>query len=79
MAKEDIQLKISAAVESAEAAKSLGQLRKSLMEIQNLQSEMGDTSGPNFDKLTQAANAASAKLAETRDRIGDIVDKNRTL
>jgi hypothetical protein len=79
MAKEDIQLKISAAVESAEAAKSLGQLRKSLMEIQSLQAEVGDESGAQFDKLTQAANAASAKLAETRDRIGDIQDKNRTL
>jgi hypothetical protein len=79
MAKEDIQLKISAAVESAEAAKSLGQLRKSLMEIQSLQAEVGESSGAEFDKLSQAANAASAKLAETRDRIGDIQDKNRTL
>ena len=79
MAKEDIQLKISAAVESAEAAKSLGQLRKSLMEIQSLQAEVGESSGAEFDKLSQAANAASAKLAETRDRICDIQDKNRTL
>lgn len=79
MAKEDIQIKINAAVESAEAAKSLGQLRKSLMEIQSLQAEVGDESGAQFDKLSQAANAASAKLAETRDRIGDIQDKNRTL
>lgn len=77
--KEEIQIKIDAAVESAEAAKSLGQLRKSLMEIQTLQAELGDTSGAQFDKLSQASAAASAKLAETRDRIGDIVDKNKTL
>jgi hypothetical protein len=77
--KDDIQLKINAAVESAEAAKSLGQLRRSLMEIQTLQAEIGDTSGAQFDKLSQASANASAKLAETRDRIGDIADKNRTL
>ena len=77
--KEEIQIKIDAAVNSAEAAKSLGQLRKSLMEIQTLQAEVGEESGAQFDKLSQAANIASAKLAETRDRIGDIQDKNRTL
>ena len=79
MAKEEIQVKIDAAVNSAEAAKSLGQLRKSLIEIQTLQQELGETSGPQFDKLSQASSAASAKLAETRDRIGDIQDKTRTL
>ena len=79
MAKEEIQVKIDAAVNSAEAAKSLGQLKKSLLEIQALQEELGDTSGPQFDKLSQASTAASAKLAETRDRIGDIADKTRTL
>jgi hypothetical protein len=77
--KEEIQIKIDAAVDSAEAAKSLGALRRSLIEIQTLQAELGDTSGAQFDKLSQASSAASAKLAETRDRIGDIVDKNRTL
>ena len=77
--KEEIQIKIDAAVESAEAAKSLGQLRKSLIEIQTLQAEIGDTSGAQFDKLSQASASASAKLAETRDKIGDIQDKTRTL
>jgi hypothetical protein len=79
MAKEEIQIKIDAAVNSAEAAKSLGQLKKSLLEIQTLQQELGETSGPQFDKLSQASAAASSKLAETRDRIGDIADKTRTL
>lgn len=79
MAKEEIQVKIDAAVNSAEAAKSLGQLKKSLLEIQSLQQELGETSGANFDKLSQASTTASAKLAETRDRIGDIADKTRTL
>ena len=77
--KEEIQIKIDAAVDSAEASKSLGQLRRSLIEIQTLQAELGDTSGAQFDKLSAASANASAKLAETRDRIGDIVDKNKTL
>lgn len=77
--KEEIQIKIDAAVNSADAAKSLGQLKKSLLEIQTLQAELGDTSGAQFDKLSQASAAASVKLAETRDKIGDIADKTRTL
>jgi len=79
MAKEEIQIKIDAAVESAEAAKSLGQLRRSLIEIQTLQAQLGENSGANFDKLSAASAKASQQLAETRDLIGDIQDKNRTL
>ena len=79
MAEKDIKLRIDAAVESADAAKSLGQLRKALLEIQELQSQVGNTSGENFDKLSQASTNASQKLAETRDAIGDIQDRTRTL
>jgi len=79
MADKDIKLRIDAAVDSAEAAKSLGQLRKALLEIQELQSQVGETSGENFDKLAQASTNASQKLAETRDAIGDIQDKTKTL
>lgn len=79
MAKENIQIQIDAAVKSAEAAQSLGQLRKSLLEIQTLQAQLGEESGPQFDKLSTAATSASQRLAETRDKIGDIQDKTRTL
>lgn len=79
MADKDIKLRIDAAVETAEAAKSLGQLKKALLEIQSLQAEVGDTSGENFDKLAQASTNAAQKLAETRDAIGDIQDRTRTL
>jgi hypothetical protein len=79
MAEKDIKLRIDAAVESAEAAKSLGQLKKALLEIQSIQAEVGDTSGENFDKLAQASSNAATRLAETRDAIGDIQDRTRTL
>lgn len=77
--KEEIQIKIDAAVDSAGAAKSLGELKRSLLEIQSLQAEIGDTSGENFDKLAAASQRTSEQLAATRDAIGDIGDKTRTL
>lgn len=77
--KEEIQIKIDAAVDSAGAAKSLGELKRSLLEIQSLQAELGETSGANFDKLSQASQRTSEQLASTRDAIGDIADKTRTL
>jgi hypothetical protein len=77
--KQEIQLKIDAAVDSAEAAKSLGQLKRSLLEIQELQSQIGDTSSAEFAKLSEASLKASEKLASTRDAIGDIGDRTRTL
>lgn len=79
MAKEQIQIQIDAAVKSAEAAKSLGELKRSLMELNTLQAQLGEDSGPQFDQLVAASAKASSQLAETRDRIGDIQDKTRTL
>lgn len=79
MAEKELDIRIKAAVESAEAAKSLGQLKRALLDIQELQSEVGDTSGENFDRLAQASAAASQQLAGTRDAIGDIADRTRTL
>jgi len=44
MAQRDIQLRIDTTVDAAESAKSLGQLRRSLIEIQQLQSQIVDQS-----------------------------------
>lgn len=79
MAKENIQIQIDAAVKSAEAAKSLGELKRSLIELNQLQAELGAESGPQFDRLSTAASTAATRLAETRDAIGDIQDRTRTL
>jgi len=76
---QDIELKIKTAVESAEAAKSLGQLKRALIELNELQAQAGDSSGPAFDRLSTAASGAAKRLAETRDAIGDIQDKTKTL
>lgn len=79
MADKSIEIKIKSAVDSAEAAKSLGQLRKALLDIDKLQNELGESSGPQFEKLRDAAAKTSKQLADTRDRIGDIQDTTRTL
>ena len=79
MAQKDISLKIDAVVDSAEAAKSLGQLRKTLIEIQSIQGEIGDGSSAEFAKLQAAADATSARMASVRDSVGDISDRIRTL
>jgi hypothetical protein len=76
---QDIELKIKTAVESAEAAKSLGQLKRALIELNELQAQTGDSSGPAFNRLSTAASGAAKRLAETRDAIGDIQDKTKTL
>lgn len=79
MAQRDIQLKIDATVDSADAAKSLGQLRRTLLEIEQLQSQIGDQSSENFQKLQQAAQQTTARMAAVRDSVGDIQDRVRTL
>ena len=80
MAKDkEIQVRIDAVVNKAEASKSLGQLKKSLLEIQELQAQIGDSSSAEFAKLQNAAEATSTKMAGTKDAIGDIQDKVRTL
>lgn len=79
MAQRDIQLKIDATVDSADAAKSLGQLRRTLLEIEQLQSQIGDESSENFQRLQQAAQQTTARMAAVRDSVGDIQDRVRTL
>lgn len=79
MATQNIQIRIDTAVESAESARSLGQIRRSLLDIQNLQQQIGDESSPEFQRLAAAAQSATTRLAGTREAIGDIQDRVRTL
>jgi len=79
MARQNIQIQIDTAVESAQSAQSLGQLRRALVDIRDLQSQIGDESSAEFQQLQQAANATTRRLAATREAIGDINDSVRTL
>ena len=75
---EDIQIKINAAVESAQAATTIGQLRNSLVELQDI-AENSDLGAEQFRNLQSQIVSTSADLAAARDRIGDIQDKISTL
>ena len=77
--RQNINIQINAAVESADAAQSLGQLRRSLIQIQELQGQIGDTSSEEFAKLQRASQQATSRLAQTREAVGDIQDRVRTL
>lgn len=75
---ENIQIKINAAVESAQAASTVGQLRKSLQELQEI-AENNDLGVEQFKNLQTQIVQTSTDLAAARDRIGDIQDKISTL
>jgi hypothetical protein len=75
---ENIQIKIDAAVESAQAAQTIGQLRKSLQDLQAL-AEESDLGSEQFQKLQQQILQTNASLAASKDRLGDIQDKISTL
>lgn len=65
---EDITIKITAAVENAEAAKSVGDLRKSLKELNSLALQ---TQGVNDKAFKQIAKA----IGDTSDRMDDLRDE----
>jgi hypothetical protein len=63
---QDIELKIKAAVEAAEAAKSVGELRRSIKELESIAIEAGDANQEAFLKATEAAGAFSDKIEDTK-------------
>ena len=75
---ENIQIKINAAVDSAQAATTIGQLRKSLIELQDI-AENNDLGAEQFQALQAQIVSTNTDLANARDRIGDIQDKISTL
>jgi hypothetical protein len=75
---QDVEIKIKAAVEGAQAAQTLGSLKKALTELQQLaeETEIGST---QFQQLQSEISSTTNRLAETNDRLGDVGDKLRTL
>lgn len=79
MAKKEVQIEIQAKVEAAAAAQTLGAMRRSLVDILEAQSQIGDESSAEFGKLQAAAQETTQRMAAMRDSIGDVGDKIRTL
>ena len=68
---ENIELRIKAAIDAAESAKTLGELRSSMKELQSLSLEVGE-SGKGFKGLQNA-------LAQSKDKVDDLKDSVTTL
>jgi hypothetical protein len=62
---QDIQVKIKTAIDTLDAAKGVGDLKKSLRELKGLALETGDTNSAAFQQITRA-------IGETNDKIGDL-------
>jgi len=75
---ENIQIKINAAVESAQAAKTIGDLKKSLTELQTI-AEENELGVDQFKALQTQIVQTNTDLANAKDRIGDIQDSISTL
>lgn len=66
---DNIEIKINTAIDDANAAKSLGELKKSLKELVSLS---GQVDGKQFDKLAKQIN-------HTEDQLGNLNDTFKTL
>ena len=68
---DNIELRIKTAIDAAESAKTLGELRSSMKELQSLSLEVGE-SGKGFKNLQNA-------LAQSKDKVDDLKDSVTTL
>jgi hypothetical protein len=75
---EEIDIKIKASIDSANAAQSLGQLKKSLIDLQTL-ADSGDLGAEQFKEVQKQIDLTSSKMADVTGKIGDIRDTVKTL
>lgn len=72
MAAEDIEVRIKVAIDAAEAASTVGEVRTSMKTLKSLALEVGDTSSESFRKISSA-------IGETNDKVGDINQSFKSL
>jgi hypothetical protein len=65
MASQDINLRVKTAIDTLDAAKGVGDLKRSLRELKGLALETGDSNSAAFQQITRA-------IGETNDKIGDL-------
>ena len=68
---DDLNIKISTTIETANSAKSLQDLKKSMKELQNLTQSVGEGTS-DFNKLTAA-------IAKGKDKVDDLNDSVQSL
>jgi hypothetical protein len=78
MADNKIQIQIDTAINSAQTAQNIGQLKNSLIELQNI-AEKSDLGAEQQKKIQNAISQTSSKMADLKGKVGDIQDTVRTL
>jgi hypothetical protein len=71
MSEKNLQIKIQTAIDTANAAKSVAELKKGLKDLQNLSLQVGE-GAPGFKKLVSA-------IGEGKDKIEDLNDSVKSL
>lgn len=75
---EEIQIQIKTAIDTANSAQKVGQLKNSLVELQNL-AENSDLGAEKQREIQEAITQTTAKMANLTEKVGDIRDKVKTL
>lgn len=68
MSVQNLDFKINAAVEAGNSAQTLGELKKSLRELQGLAAQVGPGSAEEFSKITTAAGQLNDRIKDVREQ-----------
>jgi len=61
---QDVEIRIKAALDTLDSAKSMSDYKKSLRELKGLGLEVGDTNAEAFSKITQAIGSTNDKISD---------------
>ncbi len=72
MAIENIQIKVDSLINSAQAASSIGEIRKAIKDLQTASLEYRDTNVGAFEQVQAAAGALRDRMADIQDGISNL-------
>jgi hypothetical protein len=78
MAEQDINIQIKTSIDAANAAQTIGGLKRSLVDLQTL-AENSDYGKDEIKSLETAISKTTEKMASMKNSVGDIQDKVKTL
>lgn len=75
---QEIEIQIKTAIDTANSAQKVGQLKNSLVELQNI-AQKSDLGKEQQKQIQQAITQTTQKMASLKEKIGDIGDEVKTL
>lgn len=75
---QEIEIQIKTAIDTANSAQKVGQLKNSLVELQNI-AQRSDLGKEQQKQIQQAITETTKKMASLKEKIGDIGDEVKTL